>query len=349
MFRLKRYAAWLVGSLAVGAMVTMAGVWQLNRYLDAPLNVPEDGLSFEILPGTPFATVSRNLAALGVLQYPRVLNAYGRLSGMAQKVHAGEYHIGTAATVSSLLEKFISGDVQMHSFTIVEGWTYADLMRALAANSAIEKTAVFEDWPAILESLSTQYEHPEGLFLPETYHFPRKTRDIDVLRQAFDAMQNVLQEEWQRRDVNLPLQTPYEALILASIIEKETAMAAERARISGVFVRRLRQRMRLQTDPTVIYGIGDEFDGNLTRKHLRTDTTYNTYTRHGLPPTPIALPGQAAIVAALHPQSGTEVYFVASGLGDGSHRFSTTKQEHDAAVRAYLSRQRAARTQGRKQ
>lgn len=349
MFWLKRYAAWLVGSLALGAMVTIAGAWQLNRYLDAPLNVPADGLSFEILPGTPFATVSRNLAALGVLQYPRVLNAYGRWSGKAQKVRAGEYRIGTAATASSLLEKFISGDVQMHAFTIVEGWTYADLMRALAANSVIEKSAVFADWPAILESFSTQYEHPEGLFLPETYHFPRQTRDIDVLRQAFDAMQNVLQEEWQRRAVNLPLQTPYEALILASIIEKETAMAAERARISGVFVRRLRQRMRLQTDPTVIYGIGDEFDGNLTRKHLRTDTSYNTYTRHGLPPTPIALPGQAAIVAALHPQAGTEVYFVASGLGDGSHRFSTTKQEHDAAVRAYLSRQRAARKQGQKQ
>ena len=349
MFWLKRYVAWLAGLLAIGVIVAIVGVWQLNRYLETPLNVPEDGLSFEISPGTPFSTVSRNLAALEILKHPRVLNAYGRWSGKAQRIRAGEYQIRTGSTAISLLDKFISGDVQMHSFTIVEGWTYRDLIMALAANDVIENTIVFEDWPSILHSLSAEFQHPEGLFLPETYLFPRNTRDIDVLRQAFDAMQAVLQEEWERRDVNLPFQTPYEALILASIIEKETAMAAERPRISGVFVRRLQQRMRLQTDPTVIYGIGDEFDGNLTRKHLRTDTTYNTYTRRGLPPTPIALPGKAAIAAALHPQAGNEVYFVASGLGDGSHSFSVSKQEHDAAVRTYLARQRAARIQDQKQ
>jgi len=345
---LKRYMAWLAGLLAIGAMVTMAGLWQLNQYLETPLNVPEDGISFEIAPGTPFARVSSRLAALGLLEHPRVLTGYGRWSGKAQKIRAGEYRIETGSTAIGLLDKFVSGDVQLHSFTIIEGWTYRELFSALAANAAIENTAVFEDWPAILTSLSTEYVDPEGLFLPETYLFPRKTPDIEVLRQAFGAMQEVLQDEWQRRDVNLPLQTPYEALILASIIEKETALPAERARISGVFIRRLQQGMRLQTDPTVIYGIGEDFDGNLTRKHLRADTAYNTYTRHGLPPTPIALPGKAAIVAALHPQAGNEVYFVASGLGDGSHQFSATKQEHDAAVREYLARQRAARNQERK-
>ncbi len=171
------------------------------------------------------------------------------------------------------------------------------------------------------------------------------TTDADVLRQAYDLMQTTLADEWAGRDENLPISSAYEALVLASIIEKETALATERPQIAGVFIRRLRQRMRLQTDPTVIYGIGIEFNGNLTRRDLRTDSPYNTYTRGGLPPTPIALPGQAAINAALHPADGTEVYFVATGLGDGSHRFSDTKEQHDAAVREYLVRQRAARNE----
>ena len=344
---LRRYNALLAGILVIAATSWLVGVWQLNRYLNAPLTLPEAGLSFEILPGTAFMTVSRNLATLNVLKNPAVLNGYARWSGKAQQVHAGEYHIEAGSTAISLLDKFISGDVMLHAFTIIEGWTYRDLIRALAAHSAVENTVVFEDWPSILKTLSTQYDHPEGLFLPETYLFPSHSNDIDVLRQAYDAMQAVLDEEWGRRDQNLPFQTPYEALILASIIEKETALAEERPRISGVFVRRLQRRMRLQTDPTVIYGIGEGFDGNLTRRHLRDDTTYNTYTRHGLPPTPIALPGRAAIRAALHPEPGNAVYFVASGLGDGSHRFSATKDEHDSAVREYLSRQRAARNQGR--
>jgi len=340
---LKRHVAGLAGLLVAGVVVLVLGVSQLNRYLDTPLVVPEAGLSFEILPGSAFVTVSRELAALKILKHPRVLNGYVRWTGRAQQVRAGEYHIEAGSTPASLLDKFVSGDVKMHVFTIVEGWTYRELIDALAAHDAVENTRIFEDWPAILETFSDRYEHPEGLFLPETYHFPRRTKDTVILRQAFDAMQSVLSEEWVDRDASSPLKTPYEVLILASIIEKETALAEERPRISGVFVRRLQSRMRLQTDPTVIYGIGADFDGNLTRKHLRADTSYNTYTRHGLPPTPIALPGRAAIKAALHPQAGNEVYFVASGLGDGSHRFSATKAEHDAAVREYLSRQRAAR------
>ncbi len=343
---LKRHIAGLVGLFAAVLVVLLLGVSQLNRYLDAPLALPEAGLSFEILPGTAFVTVSQELAALKVLKYPSVLNGYVRWNGKAQQVRAGEYQIEAGSTLATLLDKFVSGDVKMHVFTIVEGWTYRELIVAMAAHDAIEKTLVFEDWRAMLETFSDRYEHPEGLFLPETYHFPRRTEDTVILRQAFDAMQSVLGEEWANRDASSPLRTPYEALILASIIEKETALAQERPRISGVFVRRLQRRMRLQTDPTVIYGIGDDFDGNLTRKHLRADTTYNTYTRHGLPPTPIALPGRAAIKAALHPQAGNEVYFVASGLGDGSHQFSATKAEHDAAVSEYLSRQRASR--GRK-
>jgi UPF0755 protein len=207
----------------------------------------------------------------------------------------------------------------------------------------------FEDWPAVLESFGAGEGHPEGLFLPETYHFPKGTSGVDILRQSYKLMQETLTEEWQGRAENLPITSPYETLILASIVEKETALASERPRIAGVFVRRLENNMRLQTDPTVIYGIGVAFNGNLTRRDLRADTPYNTYTRRGLPPTPIALPGRAAIKAALHPTAGTELFFVASGLGDGSHTFSDTKAEHDVAVQEFLRRRRALRDNARSQ
>ena len=234
--------------------------------------------------------------------------------------------------------------MRLYSFTIVEGWTFRELLAALAAEPAVLNTVSYEDWPAILESLGAPYDHPEGLFLPETYRFPKNTADVDLLRQAYTLLQTALQEEWAARSDGLPLDTPYDALTLASIIEKETALARERPLIAGVFVRRLQKNMRLQTDPTVIYGVGVEFDGNLTRRHLRTDTPYNTYTRRGLPPTPIALPGRAAIAAALHPTEGETLFFVATGLGDGSHKFSVTKEQHDAAVQEYLARRRAARS-----
>jgi len=346
-FGLKRCGAWLVAGLAICGIAAGVTLWGINHYLDSPLDVPAPGIAFDIKPGAAFVTVSSNLESANILRSSTVLNWYARLSGQAQSIHAGEYFIESGSTARSVLGKFVAGDVKLYAFTIVEGWTYKELVEALANNSAVKSTMVFEDWPAFLESLGDKYDHPEGLFLPETYHFPKYSKDIEVLRQAYDAMQAVLTKEWDGRAVNLPLKSPYEALILASIIEKETALTVERPRISGVFVRRLQQRMRLQTDPTVIYGIGDEFDGNLTRKHMRADTRYNTYTRHGLPPTPIALPGQAAIAAALHPQSGNEVYFVASGLGDGSHTFSATKEQHDTAVREYLARQRANRNQGK--
>jgi UPF0755 protein len=271
------------------------------------------------------------------------LRWYASITGMASAVHAGEYRIEPGTTARSLLSAFLAGDVQLHSFTIVEGWTVRELLAAMASSEAIEATMTVEDIPALLEQIKAKQQHPEGLFLPETYRLPRGTRDVDVLRQAYDLMQKALSEEWEARDPALPLADPYDALILASIVEKETARSDERARIAGVFIRRLQMNMRLQTDPTVIYGIGPEFNGNLTRKHLQTDSPYNTYTRGGLPPTPIALPGRQSIHAVLHPEPGKELYFVATGLGDGSHQFSETKDQHDAAVRAFLARQRANR------
>ncbi len=340
---MKRTAQWIALASGLFVLASLAVVLQTRAWLATPMPLPDDGLGFEIRPGSSFIRVSNDLAAAGVLDRPRVFQWYGRLNGSASSVHAGEYLIEAGTTPAELLDKFVAGDVRLYSFTIVEGWTYRELVAALAQHPAIESTIEYEDWPAVLETLASTYDNPEGLFLPETYRFPRNTTDVDVLRQAHEHLQTALDEEWAARATGLPITTPYEALILASIIEKETALAEERPRISGVFVRRLQQRMRLQTDPTVIYGIGEAFDGNLTRRHLRTDTPYNTYTRRGLPPTPIALPGRAAIRAAVNPAAGNEIYFVATGLGDGSHQFSETKEQHDAAVQEYLARQRAAR------
>ena len=332
--------------LAALVAISAAGLWQFDRFLNAAVNVPEEGASFEIEPGAPFARVSRQLAERGIIAHPNVLRMYARVSGTAGSVHAGEYFIDPGTTTSGLLKQFTSGDVLLYSFTIVEGWNQWDLLRALHAHPQIDAQMSEEDWPALLEELGAETNHPEGLFLPETYRFPRNTSDRTLLKQAYQLMQTVLGEEWGERAEDAPVTTPYEALVLASIVEKETARADERNRIAGVFARRLDKRMRLQTDPTVIYGIGPGFNGNLTRRDLRTDTPYNTYTRGGLPPTPIAMPGRDAIRAALHPAPGTELYFVATGLGDGSHKFSETKAEHDAAVAEYLQRLRSNRRKG---
>lgn len=334
----------LVVTALAGIAVLIVAV-RFNQFLHAPVVVPEAGTIYEIRPGTAFRQVSDDLANRGIVESPTFLRLYARFSGQANRIQAGEYRIEAGTSPRELLDVFVSGDVLLYSFTIVEGWTFRELVAALASDAVVEQSITYEDWPAVLESFAADAEYPEGLFLPQTYSFPRGTRDIDVLRQAYDLMQTTLADEWAGRDENLPINSAYEALILASIIEKETALPSERPLIAGVFTRRLQQRMRLQTDPTVIYGIGVDFNGNLTRRDLRTDTPYNTYTRGGLPPTPIALPGQAAINAAVHPASGTEVYFVATGLGDGSHKFSDTKAEHDAAVKEYLARQRAARNQ----
>ena len=331
-------------ALAVGAAAI--GVGYINHYLQSPLNVAEPGTTFDIGAGVSFGRVSADLAERGILDRPRLFRAYARWTGQASQVQAGEYLIKPGTTPRQLLDKFSSGEVQLHSFTIIEGWNQWDLLRALHDNPQIEASMTAEDWPALLAELGADTLHPEGLFLPETYRFPRGTSDREVLAQAYDLMQTTLLEEWANRAENLPVSSPYEALVLASIVEKETAIADERARIAGVFTRRLERRMRLQTDPTVIYGIGPGFNGNLTRRDLQTDTPYNTYTRHGLPPTPIALPGNAAIHAALHPAAGDELYFVATGSGDGRHRFSATKEQHDKAVADYLKELRKRRSRG---
>ena len=335
----------LLGATAAVVLAAVVMVVQFNRFLSAPVTVPESGADLLIPPGVAFRQVSNELSDRGIISNPTWFRLYARLTGKAASIHAGEYLIEVGTTPAGLIDKFVSGDVQLYSFTIVEGWTFRELLSALAADEIVVATLTYEDWPALLESIGAPESYPEGLFLPETYRFPKGTSDVDILRQSYRLMTEVLAEEWDARGNNLPIMSAYEALVLASIVEKETALASERPRIAGVFVRRLLAGMRLQTDPTVIYGIGPEFNGNLTRQDLRTDTPYNTYTRGGLPPTPIALAGRAAINAALNPADGTELYFVATGLGDGSHKFSDTKDQHDQAVREYLARQRATRAE----
>jgi len=339
----------LVVAATVLALATVAMVYaaiQYRSFLNTPIVTDTDGVDFEIASGSSFRTVSDELQTLGLISNSRMFRFYARWSDQAAAIQAGEYLIVQGTTPVDLLQQFTSGAVQLYSFTIIEGWNQWDLLPALHDDPNIDASLTDEDWPAFLEDLGATHTHPEGLFLPETYRFPRNTSDRKVLRQAYELMQSILTEEWPQRATELPIKTPYEALILASIVEKETARGDERPRISGVFTRRLEKRMRLQTDPTVIYGIGPNFNGNLTRRDLQTDTAYNTYTRHGLPPTPIALPGRAAIQAALNPADGEELYFVATGLGDGSHAFSTNIDEHDAAVAAYLQRLRRQRQQG---
>jgi len=332
---------WLLVTIAA-VLVTAAGAaatvgWSWSR-LNGPINLPADGILFEIPPGAALATVTRDLTQRGVLEHPYLVDWYARLSGAATRIQAGEYQLRPGLTAISLLEKLGRGDVYLHQFTIVEGWRFAHLLERLRADTVI--LAGDEDGPAIMAALGAPDTHPEGQFLPDTYSFPRGTRDIDLLRWARTALQDAVDDAWRTRADTAVLSNPYEGLILASIIEKETALESERAEISGVFHNRLKAGMRLQTDPTVIYGLGDGYDGNLTRAHLSGDTPYNTYTRAGLPPTPIALAGRASIAAAFRPAATDALYFVATGDPDGSHSFSTTLDEHNAAVDRYLQRQR---------
>lgn len=343
---MKHATAILLVLVSLGIAVLGVTVWQVDRFMSAEVSVPANGVDFEIVNGSSFAAITRQLVRQGIIEDDRWFRLYARWSGDASAVQAGHYLLLPGATPASILEQFTSGAVRLYSFTIIEGWNHRDLLSGLHAHEAIKATMSDEDWSGLLADLGAEATHPEGLFLPETYRFARDTTDRELLMQAYALMQRVLAQEWDARDPTTPLASPYEALILASVVEKETARADERRRIAGVFARRLQKRMRLQTDPTVIYGIGPEFNGNLTRKDLRTDTPYNTYTRAGLPPTPIAMPGRAAIHAAVNPAAGDDLYFVATGLADGSHRFSATKADHDAAVSEYLRRLRSRRRQG---
>lgn len=321
---------------ALGLALSLSLIYvDYRRFLETPLPVADAGLTIELKPGAGIRQLIRQLQP-GLSRPAFYLEGYARLNGLAPRLKAGEYAVTPGLTPPELLDRIVAGRVIQYPLTLVEGWTFRQLRQALAAHPQLAQTLTGLSDAEIMARLGRPGAPPEGWFLPDTYHFPKGFTDEAFLRRALTAMEQRLTQVWERRAPDAPLNDPYQALILASIIEKETGVAAERAEIAGVFARRLRLGMRLQTDPTVIYGLGEAFDGNLRRRDLETDTPYNTYTRPGLPPTPIALPGRAALEAAAHPAPGEALYFVADG--QGGHVFSRTLEEHNEAVRRYQQR-----------
>lgn len=335
-----RILSWI--GLPVLTLLLGGGLWLYLDYQDflaEPLNVQTTAVQITVAPGASMKSVARNLAGQNLLERPYYLAWRARERGVAHRIRAGEYQIQLGTTVDGLLDILVQGEVIQYSLTIPEGWTFREMLHAVRGHEALEHTLMDADRDEIMKRLGRDGEHPEGRFFPDTYLFPRGTSDLDFLQRAYATMERHLLEQWQGREPDLPLASPYEALILASIVERETGRPQERDRIAGVFVRRLERDMKLQTDPTVIYGMGERFDGNIRRADLKRDTPYNTYVHHGLPPTPIALPGVDAIHAALHPAHGSALYFVARG--DGSHVFSDTLAAHNRAVRQYQLHRRS--------
>ncbi len=320
--------------LAVLLALLLAG-WMVY-FVSTPANLEDEVVEVDIRAGSSLRSVSRQLADQGVLSEPNSFTLLVRMLGMAGEIKAGNYLIENGTTPYDLFVIITAGKTTQAGFTFIEGWTFNQMRQAMMQNDAIRHLSISYTDQQILESIGASEIHPEGLFFPDTYYFSKGMSDLEILKRAYHAMQSRLNDAWAKREAGLPYKTPYEALIMASIVEKETGRADERKTIAGVFVNRLRIGMRLQTDPTVIYGMGERFDGNIRRKDLQADTAYNTYTRNGLPPTPIAMPGLASIEAALHPAKTRALYFV--GKGDGSHVFSNTLAEHNRAVVKYQLR-----------
>ncbi len=325
--------------LALVSLLLAASAWlgwkQYEDFLQTPLDIPGEELVFLLEPGTSGLEIVEQLERLGVSRPGWEWRLLMRLEPHVYR--AGEYRLEAGITPRQLLSKFSGGEVIQYRVTLVEGWTFSQFAATLAGNPVLRHELDLED-PGTWDSVSNLVgvEHPEGWFLPETYQFTRGDTDRDILLRAHEAMQQALDEAWISRDDDLPIDSPYELLILASIIEKETALDEERRQVAGVFTRRLQKGMRLQTDPTVIYGMGEAFDGDIRRRDLQTDTAYNTYTRHGLPPTPIAMPGRKSLLAAASPAPGDALFFVADGTG--GHTFSATLDAHQRAVKKLTER-----------
>jgi UPF0755 protein len=321
------------------------GYWLYKNYLTAPLPLHKD-LHYTVESGATLHQVAADLKAQGLLNYPAAL-AWVRLAHYQKRaplIKAGEYLVPKSTTPQELLDIFIAGKTIQYSLSFPEGWNFQQLMAAVRKHPQIVQT--LGDNKSIMAKLGWGEMHPEGRFFPDTYLFPRGTTDVEFLQRAYKMMEKELMAAWDNRRDDLPLKTPYEALILASIIEKETGVAEERPLIASVFVRRLKKNMLLQTDPTVIYALGAAFDGNIRKRDLKVKSPYNTYVKKGLPPTPIAMPGRAALQAAVNPADSQALYFVAKG--DGSHYFSATYQEHQCAVIEYQLKEKSSRRQCRK-
>lgn len=322
----RRLLAWI---LFLAVVLGGGTAW----WLHAPLPMGSEPLELAIEPGTLPRGVAQDVQAAGVRVDARILYAFFRLSGRGRDIRAGNYEIPPGTTPLVLLDKLVRGEETLRTLTLVEGWTFRQVRTALARDEQLKHdTAELSD-AALMERLGRPGVHPEGRFFPDTYTYAKGSSELAVLRRALHAMDRRLEAAWAQRAADTPLKSADEALILASIVEKETGRASDRAQIAGVFTNRLRNGMLLQTDPTVIYGLGEKFDGNLRRKDLLADTPWNTYTRAGLPPTPIAMPGKASLLAAVQPERTQALYFVARG--DGSSHFSSSLDEHNRAVNRF--------------
>jgi len=335
---LKRFFRRLILALLLATLVIAAILGTAQRFLDAPITLPDSQLTWTISNGTTLNEINRQLYQQGIVSHPKLLSLYAQLQGKA-RIQAGEYRLTSTDTAKTLLNKFNEGQITYHQITFPEGWTFAQWLTHLAK---LPQFAEVKELPldTIMTASGIQQAHPEGWLFPDTYSYVSSDPWWAILARAHQRMLDVLSTAWETRDADLPYSSAYEALIMASIVEKETGLAEERAEIAGVFVRRLNKGMRLQTDPTVIYGLGDAYSGNIKRSHLKQTTPYNTYVIKGLPPTPIAMPSEAAIYAAVHPLPGSSLYFVARG--DGGHYFSDSLEEHQKAVRQYQINRRAA-------
>ncbi len=323
----------LVGAAWIGY------AWLRQQYL-AP-GPSKAAVRIQVEQGASVRSTLARLENQGVVSHAAAVKLYLRIAGLRPRIEIGTYEIPAGASPAEIVTMFDQGRVVLEQITIVEGTTFADLRRTLDHDPAVTHTLLGKSDAEVMAALGHAGELPEGRFFPDTYRFAAKTSDAEILTLAYDAMRHALEAAWQSRGPDLPYDDPYQALILASIVEKETGLPAERPRIAGVFVSRLRKGMRLQSDPTVIYGLGTGYDGDIHTRDLTTDTPYNTYTRSGLPPTPIALPGRESLLAAVRPQESGELYFVATGSGDGGHHFSRTLEEHNAAVKSYLEHLRS--------
>ena len=324
--------------LAVAAVLAVAGFWswrELDREMDRPAAAAEP-VRVQLLPGEPLRAILVHLQQQGALRHARLVEWYLRTHGQRPRVQAGTYEVAPHSSARAVLEQFVAGRVVLEQLTVVEGWNFAQLRHALDAHPALLHALRGLPDQQLMRALGHDGQSAEGQFFPDTYRFAAGTSDRKILELAYDRMQLELEQSWNARAPQLPLSNSAQALILASIVEKETGREDERAKVAAVFVNRLHQGMRLQSDPTVIYGLGARYDGDIHTRDLETDTPYNTYTRAGLPPTPIALPGAASLQATLHPADIDALYFVATGDGDGTHQFSATLAQHDVAVRAYL-------------
>ncbi len=329
-----------MGVLFLLALAAAGGYfWLLSQFhTPGPAAAPS---RIELDPGTSVRSVLGRLEATGAVRNARAVEVYLRLRGLEPRVQAGTYEIPPHASPEQILALLVQGKVVLEQLTVVEGSTFGELLEALDQHPYVLHTLRGKGPAEAMAALGHPGVHAEGEFFPDTYRFAANTADVAILGLAYDSMQRALAAAWAERSAELPFDTPYQALILASMVEKEAALESERTRIAGVFVNRLRKGMRLQSDPTVIYGLGENYDGSVHTRDLLKDTPYNTYTRAGLPPTPVALPGRESLLAAVRPEQTDALYFVATGLGDGAHHFSRSLEEHNSAVKAYLARLRA--------